>query len=311
MKEEKKIIKYFDLFKFIDFLEGNMVFAKASIQKDEFEGTLPDKPMERIEEIYEKTVGTKEKKLVYEPYEKMKKERDAIFGHNAAYTDGKDTIRVNQASMLEKKSEEIKQKNLDEVKNNYKIKKCVGINCWRIGEDESREMWKEYAHKKYGVAIKSTVDKVKSELKSNDCIVSGEYTLIDIPITYEDYTKHDYEPENAVIPYKYKRQFDDEKSYDYMIENEYRFLIHKDLSDYEKANLDDVVKLQVCPDKIIDEIILAPDMQPWEREIIIKMVHTYYEKNELKYKIKDKLQDKLKNSSCTKNESKPKELDSQ
>lgn len=80
----------------------------------------------------------------------------------------------------------------------------VGVNCWYQGRGESVAMWNLYTTKSYGLAIKSTVGRLKQAFRlSHQSVTIGK-------ILYEDHQKPhsdflSYDQLNAMMPLLQKR----------------------------------------------------------------------------------------------------------
>ncbi|MGB8991443.1 MAG: hypothetical protein WCD80_05270 [Desulfobaccales bacterium] len=54
---------------------------------------------------------------------------------------------------------------LDSTDRNVADGRCVlVVNCWSLGENESLYMWKEYARNEFGIAIRSTIGRLRRSL---------------------------------------------------------------------------------------------------------------------------------------------------
>ncbi len=86
-----------------------------------------------------------------------------------------------------------------ESKLNRTWRKFFGISCWCMSEDESAALWHMYCGNSNGVAIQSTIGRLKKSLMEEQ---------IDIHIgqvKYINYLKEKIPEENKMYPFVYKR----------------------------------------------------------------------------------------------------------
>jgi len=65
------------------------------------------------------------------------------------------------------------------------------ISCWHLSEHESEAMWKLYSHSKQGIAIESTIEKLKDSLKDQESIKIDRVVYIPENELNKEYDKHD------------------------------------------------------------------------------------------------------------------------
>ena len=136
---------------------------------------------------------------------------------------------------------------------------CVAINCWYAGDTESLEMWENFAPSPDGIAIRSTIHKLKKALskdKNKLCIRKVEYV-----------ENHDVEFTKFGCPFY---PFSIKISRDFKLESEIRVIYGdgKACMDesplYNASVLDEVgVELNVDPSILIDTVILSPKAPDW------------------------------------------------
>lgn len=150
------------------------------------------------------------------------------------------------------------------------------INCWHVREHESAAMWKIYATEDAGIAIRSTVGRLKASFR--------QYTDYPVYISSVAYINYDIDiiPESPYLltPVFYKR-----KSFEY--ENELRALIYgsqyRDPADPTRKQTEwdgrkaegsffvaDVRGLYAAidVDALIDTIYISPKAPPWFVELV-------------------------------------------
>lgn len=119
------------------------------------------------------------------------------------------------------------------------------VNCWYLSENESMAMWRIYAKDKKGVAIQSTVGRLKKALRINDEeILIGKIKYTDDPID---------DPANYTID-KFSCITTKRKCFDF--EKELRAFVW--YADNNKRIQDGSLRLPVEVDVLIDRILLAP-----------------------------------------------------
>ena len=157
------------------------------------------------------------------------------------------------------------------------------VNCWFLGETESRQMWKDYVGSTEGVAIRSTLRRLNDSI-----LVKQEFTTIG-KVNYVDFAKYDmgvYDGsragERALI-----------KAKKYSFENEVRIVTHNlvcpgclnpDGSPPTTTQLDGPgmydpnqpgLYLQVNLKMLIETIITAPGAAPWFYDLVGRLCKRY------------------------------------
>lgn len=79
-------------------------------------------------------------------------------------------------------------------------RRFVAVNCWHKNEFESDGMWQLYSDRNKGIAIQSTVDRLKA------CCADHAYVT---DVTYIDYQQDSLPDDLLVRPFEYKRRFFD------------------------------------------------------------------------------------------------------
>ncbi len=133
-------------------------------------------------------------------------------------------------------------------------RRCVAINSWYVGNRESAAMWKKFAGKTDGIAIRTRVKKIRSALSAWDrylCVRKIEYA-----------ENHDEEFTKFGCPFflfsiKRKKEFDDE--------NELRIIFGEGKGCIEGSPLYKAQKIvgpakriNIDPSVLIGEIVLSP-----------------------------------------------------
>ena len=182
-------------------------------------------------------------------------------------------------------------------------KKKAAISCWHINEKESAPMWDMYTNAGQGIAICTSMDKLKSIPKPN------EYELEGFEVNYIDFDSEFKEEYfyNELLTFTTKR-------IEFKHEHEYRMLLFKvnnnsapfkgfktDFMNSSKnhkiveggfvSNVYDMpeegVSIKIDPSAIIDEIVMSPYMKSYEIESVQKIIELYNKKNGTEFKVRE------------------------
>ncbi|MEW5675107.1 hypothetical protein ABGT15_02220 [Flavobacterium enshiense] len=153
-----------------------------------------------------------------------------------------------------KKISENNPKFLDYYKSH---RENVVISSWHTNEYESFAMWQVFTKNNEGLAIQSTVGRLKEALalERNFEQYIGE-------VNYIDYKKELIPFDDVFFPFLFKR-----KSFQY--ENEVRVI-----SDVTAQNLtiNDGLKISVDINKLIETIYIHPKSENWYKKLVIEVV---------------------------------------
>jgi hypothetical protein len=140
------------------------------------------------------------------------------------------------------------------------------VNCWYVSEFESDAMWRLYSQNDEGIAIRSTIGRLKKSFeKTPEQVWIGKVHYID----YDQWTP----PENGneksqfvgIEPFFWKRI-----SFSY--ENELRALIYKEVSGNTiSPGLDVNADLK----ELIDSVYVFPDSKDWFIDLVQEMLVKY------------------------------------
>lgn len=177
-----------------------------------------------------------------------------------------DTIKIN----IEGNKDKDKKRARDVLKHATAqmvpiMKRIYCICCLHQNRRESDAMWKIYAKDNQGVAIKCSIDNF---LNSIDPLYKDKIILR--KVVYNDYLSEN-QRENISMPVFHK-----DISYEH--ENEVRAIIWDETIDgktYEEMinmPLSKGIKIPIDPNICIDEIVLAPDVANWYKELVIKII---------------------------------------
>jgi hypothetical protein len=133
----------------------------------------------------------------------------------------------------------------------------VAVSSWHINEYESFAMWQIFTQNSEGLAIQSTVERLKKALdfEKNHKQYIGE-------VNYIDYKKEYIPFDDMFFPFLFKR-----KSFQY--EREVRII-----SDVTQSNikLNDGLKINVDINQLIEKIYIHPKSENWYKNLVIQLV---------------------------------------
>jgi len=156
--------------------------------------------------------------------------------------------------------EEIKRlsTNNPEFLNYYKShREKVIVSSWHINEYESFAMWQIFTQNSEGLAIQSTVNRLKKALDSE-----SQHKQYIGEVNYIDYKKEYIPFDDMFFPFLFKR-----KSFQY--EREIRII-----SDVTQSNikLNDGLKINVDINQLIEKIYIHPKSENWYKNLVIELV---------------------------------------
>lgn len=129
----------------------------------------------------------------------------------------------------------------------------VYVSCWHESRHENVAMWKIYSDEKKGIAIKSTVGKLRTFLPDEGRVRRVKY------LDYDNDRVLDYSPVYC-------------KRSSFSYEREVRSAIPHRL---DKGSQPAGIDVQVDLESFIDEIVLSPRMPSWVKSLIKDMVSRF------------------------------------
>ncbi len=157
--DKTKIWRYMDLTKFIWMLDTkSLYFCRSDLLGDPYEYAIPQKSLNRIKEIFAAIL------------EKNRSVRQPGL---------EDVDKIYRADSMAEHFDNWINFFPEEFKRNSR---STFVNCWHINKQESAAMWKLYSKSDEGVAIQSTVGRLKESLDGRTPIYIGR-------IKYGDYRK--------------------------------------------------------------------------------------------------------------------------
>jgi hypothetical protein len=130
-------------------------------------------------------------------------------------------------------------------------------NCWRLGTDESETIWDEYADLEHGVAIETTVGKLKQHLAPSERISMGF-------IRYLDWLNEAARGNDAGWPFFFKtREYDEEQEFRALANRGGNALFRTDGLEFNEEHIPEdnpeVINIPANQDDLIERVILAPE----------------------------------------------------
>ena len=131
-------------------------------------------------------------------------------------------------------------------------KSAMLINCWHANEYESEAMWKIYSDSGKGIAIKTTIEALKSALE--ECIEDVEVNIG--VIKYLDYFDLKLSPQDCVVDQHVMSPLIKRKSYEH--EHELRLWISRNVIKISDDEKNKPRKIGINPDRLIEKVIISP-----------------------------------------------------
>jgi hypothetical protein len=136
----------------------------------------------------------------------------------------------------------------------------IFINCWHIAEHESAAMWKTYLKSNEGVAIQSTIGRLKDSIKAY-----GEFSIHIGKVNYVDFDTFEIPAANLLSPFLHKR-----KSFEY--EHELRALIfgaqHSKMDLNKPEDAPKGLEVSTDLDVLVDKVYASPTAETWLVELL-------------------------------------------
>lgn len=148
-----------------------------------------------------------------------------------------------------------------------RVRKCVYVNCWHNNKSESSYMWDAYAKDNKGIAIKSSLNRVRN------AILDKEREFLLSPVNYIDFEIDHTSDANSFYPFFYK-----DKSF--FNEREFRFAIienweHISNDEFDLLRFEDGVFIPVDVNLLIEKVIVSPHTKERDMKVIKKLLKSY------------------------------------
>jgi len=147
----------------------------------------------------------------------------------------------------------------------------TALNCWHANEHESAAMWKVYLKSDEGVAIQSTVRRLR------DCFDNDPTVLVFVGLVqYADYDEEQIPWGNAFMPLLYKRA-------SFKHEQELRAVAVKSAVSspgsppylsMEQFN-PGATPIPVDLDRLIERVLVAPTSEAWFEDLVRRILERY------------------------------------
>ena len=133
----------------------------------------------------------------------------------------------------------------------------VAISSWHINEYESFAMWQIFTQNNEGLAIQSTIGRLKEALKPEN-----QFDQYIGEVNYIDYKKEYIPFDDLFFPFLFKR-----KSFQY--EREVRIITDTSTS---HLKLNDGLKINVDVKKLIEKLYIHPKSENWYKKLIFELM---------------------------------------
>jgi len=139
-----------------------------------------------------------------------------------------------------------------------KVKKILFVNCWHANESESAAMWDLYSNRNSGVAIKTTVERLKASLRGGETFLGA--------VRYVDFSNYiEREVLNVMVPAFLKRS-----SFEH--EREVRLLHFKG---EDLGSPLEVSAQKVCLNTLMQSVYLSPVMPAWTADAVLDVAERF------------------------------------
>lgn len=166
------------------------------------------------------------------------------------------------------------------------MKKQKIINCWHINNSENDSMWKLYLKSNEGIAIRTTVERLKlSFANTKELVFCSQVRYLDYEkdIWYHE-TDYPHTRYNMFIPLVHKR-------IEFIQENELRLIHSIDYREFsndywEKQPIEKGKNIRIDINVLVDEIYCAPTCDNYQTSKTERIIQRYgYKFNVKKYKL--------------------------
>jgi hypothetical protein len=234
VEPESRVWRYIGVTQLLSILENDSLwFANISSFEDPYEGTVPEGKIEDEIQIISRELNISEETA--NKIHNMFTARPEMWGYDIK---SMDTMTA-------------------EI---FEIPVTYYVNCWHLNSHESAAFWEQYIGTSHGVAISTTVQKLKSSIQTEDDVVFGAVDYINF--------KKESIPQ-GLLPMIYHKR----KSFEH--ESEFRVCIEGN----EDSN-GNYVDINVG--ELIDELYLSPFSPGWYKDLIYKILKTYDVRCDLK-----------------------------
>ena len=137
------------------------------------------------------------------------------------------------------------------------MRKCTFINCWHENRHESAAMWDLYARDANGIALRTTLPRLREALASN------QFSIFAGKVQYLDYAKQPVPEHNTMLPFFFKRA-------SFVHEQEARLIVQNSAVPHVSnipANSNGLLTY-VDLTSLLEAVYVAPGSDSWIREAL-------------------------------------------
>lgn len=247
-----EIWRYISIEKLVDLLEHRRLYFSAIssyANSDPFEGYLPFVAMKAHAKIYRKQYD--ELKEYFKKIEIQKSDSKLLPEAEKLYEEAKAAF-------------EEYEKSPSKIFNS--ITRDIRVNCWHVNQNESDAMWKIYAQDSQGVALASTVQRIRESI-----INDNENVPVQIGrVKYIDFFDKRLEPKDCLADGGYLSPL--LKRIEFVHEKELRLFMvpRKDLNENE---LPEYVSVDVM--SLLQRIVISPYSSSLFSRAVRSILHKY------------------------------------
>lgn len=141
----------------------------------------------------------------------------------------------------------------------------TAVNCWHERERESATMWKSYTSGNEGIAVRSTVGRLKACFRETEGTITSDASVFVGQVKYLDYDREVLDVSNGFIPLLRKRSF-------FSDEKEVRAVISTHLlSEFFLQGMHGV-HVPIDLDALIEEVFIDPVANDWFVDLVRSIV---------------------------------------
>jgi hypothetical protein len=157
------------------------------------------------------------------------------------------------------------------------LRKVVCINSWYLNEHESAAMWQCYAPHKEGIAIQSTIGRLKEAIQNDPKEISIG------AISYIDHQNAQIPENTAVSPFLYKgKSFEHEREVRAICFDKETIFDRNAWSSNAIITSPNGVEVIINLDVLIERIVISPLASHWITKLVKDVTHKYGLKKTIK-----------------------------
>ncbi len=149
-------------------------------------------------------------------------------------------------------------------------RKQFAVSCWHMNDTESEPFWKLYSNQQFGVALKSTIGKLKAAVSNSGWpVYIGAIDYIDFDAPKK--TKF-IDSRGLDIPILYKRDV-------FKHECEVRAFIKEQKNPSDPFKGDTGRTVTICPTTLLDAVVISPMAKDWFERVVKGMLDKFHYDN--------------------------------